>query len=159
MPDEDDEECTRQAEEGGELAGRNAFETFRLQQPEVKAYTRGKSCRIEEAAGDAESFSRAMETFNNDKYAASNRAAIDESRRKWWAQKAALVDVAPYPLTMENIEILGTMLKLGECRSCALYFSAAKQEHVERGYNWSDQLEQGVKSALTSCLRGIRPRP
>ena len=97
-----------------------------------------------------------MDDFNNDKYAASNRAA-NESRTKWWAQKAALVNVSPYPPILENIEILGTMLKIGKYCSCALYFSAAKQEHVEKGYSWSDQLEQGVKSASRSCLRGIGP--
>lgn len=62
-----------------------------------------------------------------------------------------------YPLTPLGLRVMGTMLKIGRYRSAALYFSAAKQEHISQGHPWSDQLDMGVKEAIRSCVRGLGP--
>lgn len=154
MEDENDEDAVRLAEMQGDLDGKSSFEKFRDTQPTVHPYARGQASRIDEVAQDSERFAMALEQFDKDKYASSNRAS-QESRRKWWQHRAMLLRMEPFPLTMEAIRVMGTMLKIGRYRSAALYFSATKQEHISLGHEWIDQLELGVKDAIRSCIRGI----
>ena len=152
----DDPEEVEEARKQGEEDGRKSFEAFRDSQPTVKSYARGKAAAFEPLLHDKEAFDKALAEFEADKYAQSNRAS-HESRRKWWAEKASLLKVDPYPLTETNLEYMGTLLKMGRYRSSALYFSAAKQRHVELGHAWTDQLDKAIKDGVRSCSRGIGP--
>lgn len=155
-PDENDELVIQDAEAQGEADGEKAFAKFRATQPEVKPYSRGNGQKLAEVMADPKLFNQAFEEYQNEKFAASNKAS-QESRAKWWPDKAQAMGWEPYPLTPQKIDILGALLKVGQYRSSALYLSAAKQAHVQLGFAWSEQNEQAVKDALRSCLRGIGP--
>eukprot|EP00435_Cladocopium_sp_Y103_P039159 s1436_g10.t1 len=154
--DEDEPEVIEDAERQGEADGKEAWEKFRKEQPNVKEYARGSSQKLQEVMKDEALLVKAMEEFQNEKYANSNKAS-QESRAKWWPDKAEALGLKSYPLTLEKIDTLGSLLKVGQYRSSALYFSAAKQSHVHLGFPWSAQLEQASKDALRSCVRGLGP--
>lgn len=154
--DEDDPELIQEAKIQGEEDGRESFEKFRREQPDVKEYARGSNQKLQQVMVDEALLAKAMEEFQNEKYAHSNKAS-QESRAKWWPDKAEFLGMAPYPLTAEKIDTLGALLKVGQYRSSALYLSAAKQSHVQLGFPWSEQLEQAVKNAIRSCIRGLGP--
>ena len=154
--EEEDEDSIRRAAELGEKHGRAMFEKFRDSQPTLKEYARGAVGKTEEACLDMKIFEEAWEAFQNDKIADSNKGP-DESRRSWWPSRAELAKIDPFPLTKEKIDIMGTLLKWGQYRSAALYFSAAKKSHVDLGHAWSEQLDISIKTALRSCMRGVGP--
>ena len=154
--DDDTAEVIKSAENQGEMDGEAAFQKFRLEQPEVNNYDRGNATRLHDVIHDNAAFEKALEQFKEDKIASSNKAAHD-SRRGWWSSKAALMNLQAYPMTPQSVDVMGTLLKIGKYRSAALYFSAAKQMHIEQGHVWDNRLDQAVKSALRSCLRGIGP--
>ena len=143
--DDDTAEVIKSAENQGEMDGEAAFQKFRLEQPEVNNYDRGNATRLHDVIHDNAAFEKALEQFKED------------SRRGWWSSKAALMNLQAYPTTPQSVDVMGTLLKIGKYRSAALYFSAAKQMHIEQGHVWDNRLDQAVKSALRSCLRGIGP--
>lgn len=151
-PDEDDEVVIKEAEAQGEADGEKSFENFRVTQPEVKPYSRGDGQKLAEVMADQTLLNKAFEKYENEKFAASNKA-FQESRAEVWPDKTQAMGWQPHPLTPQKIDILGALLKVGQYRSSALYLSAAKQAHVQLGFAWSEQNEQAVKDALRSCLR------
>ena len=129
---------------------------FRKDQPRVKEYARADPAKTAEALADQALFDAAWEQFQKDKVAESNRGP-NESKKKWWPERATAMGVEPFPLTIEKVDICGTLLKFGMYRSSSQYLAAAKQEHISLGYDWSGQLEQRVKQAVLSCTRGLGP--
>jgi hypothetical protein len=63
----------------------------------------------------------------------------------------------PFPLDETKIKRMGALLKGADYRSAPSYFAVAKRRHIELAYQWTDQLEQAVRDAQRSCLRGIGP--
>lgn len=127
---------------------------FRRTEPLVKPYATGNRARAQEVAEDPEEFRKAMEEFQNDKFAASNQASHG-ARVQWWAHRAASLDVDPFPLTVTTIDMAGALLKAGQYRSAAQYFAALKREYILKSFPWGDDLNLAVRDAIRSCVRGI----
>lgn len=122
----------------------------------MKPYATGSKARAQEVAEDPEEFKKAMEEFQNDKFAASNQAT-HKARVQWWVHRAKSLDVEPFPLRVQTIDMAGALLKVGQYRSAAMYFAALKREHVIQSHPWADDLTLAIKDAIRSCIRGIGP--
>ena len=92
-----------------------------------------------------------MEDFQNDKFAASNQAT-HKARVQWWLHRAKSLDVDPFPLTVQTIDMAGALLKVGQYGSSAMYFAAFKREHVLLSHPWTDDLTLAIKDAIRSCV-------
>eukprot|EP00971_Amphidinium_carterae_P331780 6465556-Amphidinium_carterae.1 len=47
--------------------------------------------------------------------------------------------------------------KRGSYRSFQNYVYKARQQHIELGHVWTDQLELAMKRCIRSCQRGVGP--
>ena len=65
--------------------------------------------------------------------------------------------VPPFPLTTFKIYAIGAMFKAGGYWSGSNYLSRAKEEHVSRGFLWTDELRLAVRKTTSSITRGIGP--
>ena len=128
----------------------------RSTEPVVKPYGRGSAEKLEKLEVDEAELAKALKTFEEEKFAASNVASY-KSKVKWWMDRAKTRGVEPFPLTSELINLAGALLKAGGYRSSAQYFSAMKREHITQGHAWQDVLQQGATDAVRSCMRGIGP--
>ena len=150
-----------EAEARGERDGKASFEALiqpklRNSQPVVKTYARGSQQQVAAAEEDEETFKRAWEEFQNDKFASSNEASVN-SRKAWWIKRAERLGLEPFPLTPTLIDTAGTLLKIGSYRSAHLYLQTMKRVHAEKGHDWPEPLNLAMKDAIRSCARGKGP--
>ena len=129
---------------------------FRTAEPVVKPYTRGSASKVDEAEQNEEKLRQVMAQFEEEKFASSNLAST-KSKLKWWDTRARRQNIEPYPLSRDSIDLAGALLKAGEYRSAAQYLAALKREHISKGHDWSDSLQQAVTDAVRSCMRGVGP--
>ena len=123
----------------------------------MKPCATGNRARGQEVAEDPEEFKKALEEFQNDKFAASNQAT-HKARVQWWLHRAKSLDVTPFPLTVQTIDMAGALLNVlayGQYRSSAMNFAALKREHVLLSHPWADDLTLAIKDAIRSRVRGI----
>ena len=67
------------------------------------------------------------------------------------------MEVDIYPLTPSKIRAVAALMKAAKYRSCPSYISHAKQDHISRGFEWTDLLGLTVKQCTASTQRGIGP--
>ena len=127
-----------------------------LRGPRVKEYARADPAKVAEVEKDKEKFQAALEEFERDKFAQSNQGPA-ASRLSWWTTRAKQANVEPFPLDAHKLNRAGCLLKLGQYRSAAQYFSAMKRAHLEQGHEWNETLSQVVADAVRSCTRGLGP--
>ena len=80
------------------------------------------------------------------------------SREKTWAilaREAGYSD--PFHVTCEMIFAVMGALDAGGYRSTELYLDTARQQHISRGYDWTQQLALSAKRATRACKRGRGP--
>eukprot|EP00435_Cladocopium_sp_Y103_P022901 s3998_g5.t1 len=83
----------------------------------------------------------AMSNFRNDFYAASSRKPRDAMIQTWtrfhrqWFGNEDIV-----PLTVESLEKVSCLFKMGSYRSYKNYLSRIKELHTESGHSWTLEL-------------------
>ena len=97
-----------------------------------------------------------MSQFRGDFYAASSRKPRDAMlqtwarfHRRWYANN----DIVP--LTVESMEKVSCLFKLGAYKSYKNYLSRIKELHQESGYVWTHALQSSARRCTRSVLRGL----
>ena len=76
----------------------------------------------------------------------------------WWRKRAKEHKISPYPVTVEHLQLLGTLLKRAGYRSAGAYLSVVKNQHIRLGHPWSDTLDLELRKGKRACERGIGPQ-
>ncbi|CAE8719354.1 unnamed protein product [Polarella glacialis] len=63
----------------------------------------------------------------------------------------------PLPLTVESLRDVSAVFKSGNYRSYPNYLSRIKAEHIERGFDWTQQLDVAARKYKRSVMRGLGP--
>ena len=113
-----------------------------------------------EVAADAESREAAQKLYERDARSAGDTSGYNlvtwtDLHEAWWEHSGRSVPV--WPLTPEKFTGVGSLLKAGGYRSGYNYSSAAKDEHIARGYEWSSSLSRAHRRFNLSTQRGIGP--
>ncbi len=122
--------------------------------PDVHQNRRGSVARIEEALdsnGLGPASSDIDRVFQDDKFAKTTQGPR-ESRWKTWQKLAKLRNLPALPITVELVDRVGAAFKAGKYRSASLYFSRARQEHVDQ---FKQHLPADVEAAITRAIRSI----
>lgn len=105
---------------------------------------------------DPKAIDEAMSQFRGDFYAALSRKPRDAMlqtwarfHRRWYAND----DIVP--LTVESMEKVSCLFKLGAYKSYKNYLSRIKELHQESGYVWSHALQSSARRCTRSVLRGL----
>ena len=112
--------------------------------------------RIRRKAGTQELFTTAAAEYERGKLAPGSRQA-QIARVAFWVSRAEELEIAPFPLDVQKIKSLGSLLHAGGYRSAASYLSAVKMEHIRRGGSWTVQMAKEVADGTRSCTRGQGP--
>ena len=99
---------------------------------------------------------KAKEEYEADQFAKSPVESV-RSRLSWWRKRAREHKISPYPVTVEHLQLLGTLLKRAGYRSAGTYLSAVKNQHIRLGHPWSDTLDLELREGKRACERGIGP--
>lgn len=135
----------------------------RLWKDEPAAYNLTRGCKqlALAAAESPKSRSAAVEAYRKDVRAASDTSTSDartwEGLHKEWWQWQGSPDLPAYPLTVEKIEAVGAMLKVGGYRSTSNYMSRAKDTHIGLKHPWTDDLAREAHRFSASTQRGKGP--
>ena len=98
----------------------------------------------------------AMASFRRDYYAASSRKPRDAMVQTWtrfhrqWFENDEII-----PLTVDSLEKVSCLFKLGSYKSYKNYLSRVKELHSEAGYPWTPILQNAARRCTRSVLRGI----
>ena len=100
---------------------------FRKTEPAVKPYAAGNRAKAQEVA-------EGPDNFQNDKFAASNQATR-KARVQWWLHRAKSLDVEPFPLAVQTIDMAGAELSSyvlcsPEKGTCATGFGHQRRDPV-----------------------------
>ena len=105
---------------------------------------------------DPKAIDEAMSQFRGDFYAASSRKPRDAMlqtwarfHRRWYANN----DIVS--LTVESMEKVSCLFKLGAYKSYKNYLSRIKELHQESGYVWTHALQSSARRCTRSVLRGL----
>ena len=105
---------------------------------------------------DPKAITDAMDQLRSDFYAASSRRPRDamlqtwaKFHRRWYAND----DIVP--LTVESLERVSCLFKLGGYKSYKNYLSRIKEHHQECGFVWTIALQNAARRCTRSVLRGL----
>ena len=132
------------------------FPPARPTAPGRKGYRRGSALRIKNLGSNPKEISVARAEYESDKYARSAVESV-KSRLTWWRKRAREHGVEAYPITVERLQLLGTLLKRAGYRSAGAYLSAVKNQHIRLGHPWTNALDLELKEGKRACERGIGP--
>ena len=115
------------------------------------------SCRNSfDFMSDPRSVDEAMANLRRDYFAASSHKPRDALLQTWckfhrlWYGNDEVV-----PLTVESLERVSCLFKIGACKSFKNYLSRIKELHTEWGYPWTMPLANAAKRCTRSVLRGL----
>ena len=97
-----------------------------------------------------------MRNSRKDYYAASSRGPRDAMIQTWtrfhkqWFGNGDIV-----PVTVESLEKVSCLFKLGPYKSFKNYLSRIKEVHTESGYPWTQRLHNVARRCMRSVLRGV----
>ena len=63
-----------------------------------------------------------------------------------------------YPLDVKKLRLLAGTLKAAGYKAATAYLAEAKISHVEKGHDWSAQLDRELKLCMKAAKRGVGPR-
>ena len=112
--------------------------------------------RIRSLGTNPREVEKAKEEYEDDKFAKSAVESV-RSRLAWWRKRAKEHKVAPYPLTVEHLQLLGSLLKRAGYRSAGAYLSVVKNQHIRLGHTWSNALDLELREGKRACERSIGP--
>ena len=124
--------------------------------PGRKAYMRGSEGRLVRRTSSAKGLQHAAQEYEDSKLAPGSRKAIN-ARVAFWERRAAAHRLPPWPLDVQKLSLLGSLLLAGGYRSSASYFAAIKRKHLKTGGDWTPQMTQEVRDGIRSCTRGQGP--
>lgn len=124
--------------------------------PFRKAYRTGDKAEVVRVESDRHLLEAATAEYERSKFAGKGREGV-ESLQKWWAERAAVAGLDPYPITRDKLALMGALLLAAGYRSAPLYFSAVRRRHIELGHHWSDSLSLEVRDGTRACTRGAGP--
>ena len=106
----------------------------------------------------------AIAEYDKDKYSAGSvgvRRAVENTWRSYHVKAHRLdpANVGPevFPVTVAGLKSIAALMKLDEYRSFGNYSSWAKGQHIEFGFDWSQQLAHELTQAGRSLSRGLGP--
>ena len=105
----------------------------------------------------------ALATYEADKYAATSAGPRSTVERTWLDYHAKVhrldnsVGQAAFPVTVRSFKAIAALMKLDGYRSFGNYASWAKGRHIEKGYDWTQQLAHEHTLAGRSLGRGLGP--
>ena len=132
------------------------FPPARPTAPGRKVYRRGSVRGVRSLCDNPVGIAKAREEYEDDKFAKSAVETV-RSRLAWWRKRAREHKVSPYPVTVEHLKLMGSLLKKAGYRSAGAYLSAVKNQHIWLGNNWSDALDLELREGKRACERGIGP--
>ena len=162
------DETAKVGESGSGSAGTDVKKMYfqpegkrRKKEPPVYNKRRGDKATALAIAGDPQLRLQAMEAYEKDMRSEGdtsqwNFKTWSQIHIAWWAfESSEQVDVLP--ITSGKIAAVGASLKAAGYRSASNYMTAAKDRHLELGYNWSEVLDRAAKLFNASCSRGMGP--
>ena len=127
------------------------LETTREDHPLIDPKTRGSKRLAMQELGTKEDREKWRRILLNDMYARSSRAPR-ETLWQTWCEAAKWFGLPELPLTYDLVIACATFFKAGKYRSATLYFSRARQEHVE----WTKtEVPPNVLLAMSKAVRSI----
>ena len=129
--------------------------------PPVYNKRRGSKRLAFAVARDPRKRKEALEQYRRDQRSAGDTSGFNlkvwkEFHEEWYMYADGQAP-APFPLTANHIEAVGTMLKAADYRSSYNYLNAAKRNHIALGFKWDDQLELAGRAFSMSTQRGLGP--
>ena len=122
------------------------------------------SKRLARPSDNLMDMSTALQNYEEDKYASSARASRQSVERTWleYHVKAHAFDPVnvgadPFPITVASLKRIAALMELDGFRSFGNYASWAKATHIQRGFDWTQQLAMEITQAGRSVNRGIGP--
>ena len=132
------------------------FPQARPTAPGRKGYRRGSALRIQNLGSNPREISMARAEYESDKYARSAVESV-KSRLTWWRKRAREHGVEAYPITVESLQLLSTLLKRAGYMSAGAYLSAVKNQHIRLGHPWTNALDLELKEGKRARERGTGP--
>lgn len=131
----------------------------RFDEPVVNIAIRGSKALGLSATAEVDQKKLALEDLDRDVSASSAKGPQDSLSKTFILYHQAWYgsEVDPFPLTGEKIWRVAASLKRGKYRAASNYLFRAKDEHEDRGHEWSRRLQRTMKRAIRSCERGIGP--
>ena len=105
------------------------FPPARPTAPGCKRYRRGSALRIQNFGSNPREVLKAKSEYTDDKYAKSAVESV-RSRLAWWQRRAKEHSVEAFPITVELLQLLGSLLKKAGYRSAGAYLSVVKNQHI-----------------------------
>ena len=99
------------------------FPLARPRAPGRNVYRRGSVRGVRSLCDNPVGIAKAREEYEDDKFAKS-AVEIVRSRLAWWRKRAREHKVSPYPVTVEHLKLMGSLLKKAGYRSAGAYLSA-----------------------------------
>jgi len=127
--------------------------------PLVLPYKKADKRKALDAAGCGDAKDSALRAFRSRVFANSSTGTRASNLKTWIEFHTAWFghDVPVFPLTVESIEAVSTMMVAGEYRSVENFVSRAKDRHLELGHQWDLVLGRAASCANKSGRRGRGP--
>ena len=102
---------------------------------------------------------RALDDLERDTVVPSTSRVRQSNWRTWLAFHHRWFGMLtpPLPLTSVTIRAVAAQMKSAHYRSFPGYLSAAKEQHLDAGHAWGDEMERTRKRCVASTQRGIGP--
>ena len=145
-------------------AGSHDGKARRKDAPRLRLGAQASSSKGHKPSDNITCIDEAKRYYEDDKYAASARAARDSLARTWLEYHAkahqldpGVVGVHAFPMTVQSLKSIACLMKLDGYRSFGNYSSWAKGHHIELGHDWIQQLAHELTQAGRSLSRGLGP--
>ena len=151
-PSEDDPQLQERAGAGGvERVHEGLLRKNRNGEP--VPYSRGKASEALDALSQP---SKCKELLLADSRAVTSVGPV-ESRLKLWEKLSRRARLEPFNWNPDGLYIIMGAFKAAGYRSAMQYLDLAKQEHIQRGHPWTEQLALAYRVCSRSCLRALGP--
>ena len=100
----------------------------------------------------------AIANLEEDFFANSSRASKYSKRKTVETVLKAVTKGSAFPLTVNSIRSLSSILKETGYKSASAYIAEAKIAHIENGHDWTPLLERNIRLCKSAADRGKGPR-
>jgi len=128
---------------------------FSLTHSSRRPYIRGSLAEARRVAGGPTLTAIALQEFDENVFSATTLGPREARLNTWLLLAKDLKQHVPFPLTPAKSREVAAVLGKSQYRSCDVYISRAKMEHISKNSPWAEQLKSSSQEAKRSCIRGI----
>ena len=121
-----------------------------------KGYRRGSALRIKNLGSNPKEISVARAEYESDKFARSAVESV-KSRLTWWRKRAPEHRVDACPITVERLQLLGTLLKRAWYRSARCILECSEESAHSTGSPMDRCFGVGDEGGNRACETGTGP--